>query len=277
MKIGAHISSRAPFSDAVKRAKEIGCECMQIFANPPQRWNPVVIPDTEMKKFATFNEKESILPVIIHSIYLLNLASDNPFFYEQSIRILIDEMKKAKEIGAMGVNFHVGSTKGKEFSEVLPKVKTAIKKVLDNSPDGPLIILENSAGAGSVIGDRLEELAEIIEAVKSDRIKVLIDTAHAFASGYDLRTEEDVEEFISGFDKIIGLEKLVGFHFNDSKSDFNSKHDRHADIGHGHLGVKTFEVILNHPKLKNKFAILETPEDEQNWAEQIDMLKKLRK
>ena len=280
MKLGAHISARAPFSEAVSRAKEIGCECMQIFVNPPQRWYPFPIPEEEIEKFVELNNPpdggEKINPIIIHGIYLVNLASDNPFYYEASIKSLTDDMQKAEKIGALGTNFHVGSTKGKEFSEVLPKITDAIKKILDNSPQEPFLILENSAGAGNIIGDTIEELAAIIKKSDSSRLRVLIDTAHAFASGYDLRDKEGLEKFIDQFSKKIGLEKLIGFHFNDSKSALNSKRDRHADIGKGELGTKIFERILNRLELSNLFAILETPQDEINWPEQIKMLKKMR-
>jgi apurinic endonuclease APN1 len=277
MKIGAHVSTRKPFSDAVTRANEIGCECMQIFANPPQRWNPVLIADSEIEKFVELNNKYNIKPVIIHGIYLVNLASENPYYYEASIKSLIDDMQKAEKIGAMGVNFHVGSTKGNEFASVLKKIVEAINEILKNSPEGPYLILENSAGAGNIIGDTLEELAQIIKAVNSSRIKVLIDTAHAFASGYDLRTEKDLDIFIEKFEKEIGLDRLIGFHFNDSKTAINSKRDRHADIGHGEIGKEVFGVILNHPKLEDLFGILETPQDELGWPKQIELLKSMRK
>ncbi len=277
MKIGAHVSTRKPFSEAVSRANEIGCECMQIFANPPQRWNPIPIDGSEIDKFVELNNKYNIKPVIIHSIYLLNLASENPFFYEASIKSLINDMEKAGKLGALGVNFHVGSTRGTEFSKALVKVKEAINKILENSPEGPYLILENSAGAGNVIGDTLEELAEIIKAVDSPRIKVLIDTAHAFGSGYDLRSKNDLEDFIEKFDKEIGLDRLIGFHFNDSKAALDSKRDRHADIGFGEIGKDVFSEILNNPKLKDTFAILETPQDEMDWPEQIKLLKSMRK
>jgi len=277
MKIGAHVSTAKPFSEAVKRANEIGCECMQIFANPPQRWNPVPISNDEIKKFVELNKKYDISPIIIHGIYLINLASDNPFFYKASAKSLIDDMQKAEKLGALGVNFHVGSTKGKTFAEVLPKIKDAIVEILSSSSEKVDLILENSAGAGDIIGDTLEELGEIIKAVKSPRLKVLVDTAHAFASGYDLRDEKGLKNFLQKFEEEIGLEKLVGFHFNDSKSALNSNRDRHADIGYGEIGMKTFEMFTNHPKLKNLFCILETPEDNENWTKQIKKLKSMRK
>lgn len=276
MKIGAHISTAAPFSEAINRAKEIGCECMQIFVNPPQRWNPVAIPEDQIDKFVEFNKSAKINPIIIHGIYLINLASENPFFYEQSIKSLIDDMEKAAKINALGVNFHVGSTKGKDFKDVAKKVEDAIRKILENSPKGPFLILENSAGAGNIIGDTLEELGQIIKDVNSPRLKVLIDTAHAFESGYDLKTKEDLEVFIEKLEENIGLDQLVGFHFNDSKTTLDSKRDRHADIGEGEIGLELFKNIVNHPKLKDKFAILETPENVSPWNDQMKLLKSFR-
>lgn len=279
MRLGAHISTAAPFSEAIDRAVKSNCECMQIFVNPPQRWNPVAISEGEVDKFVKLNAKAKIDPIIIHGIYLINLASDNPFFYEASIKSLIDDMQKAKALGALGVNFHVGSTKGKDFSEVAKKVEDAIRKVLDSSPEGPYLILENSAGAGNIIGDTLEELGQIIKDVNSPRLKVLIDTAHAFESGYDWRPEDGVEKFATKFDKEIGLEKLIGFHLNDSKTDLNSKRDRHEDIGCGLIGQdkEVFARILNHPKFKNLFGIIETPGTGASYKDQIKFLKSLKK
>lgn len=273
MKFGAHISTAKPFSDSILRAQEVGCDCMQIFVNPPQRWNPVPIDQNEIDKFKKLNETANIGPIIIHGIYLVNLASNNPFYYESSIKSLSDEMQKAQKIGALGVNFHVGSTKGDDMRNLMPKVEDAVRKILADSPEGPFLIIENSAGAGNVIGDTLEEIAEILDAVKSDRLKVLIDTAHAFESGYDLRTKKGVDDFILKFDKLIGLDRLVGFHLNDSKTALNSKRDRHADLGKGDLGLEVFENIVNHPKLQDKCGILETPQDEITWQDQIQLLR----
>jgi len=276
MKIGAHISSAKPFSEAINRASSIGCECMQIFVNPPQRWNPSPIPAQEIDRFIILNRSASISPIIIHSIYLNNFGSDNPFFFSASIKSLIDDMNKAKAIGAMGANTHLGSTKGREFKEVIGKVVLGIKDILSATDKSTFFIIENSAGAGSIIGDTIEEIAEIIQSVSSDRVKVLIDTAHAFESGYDLRTEELTENFLLKFDKEIGLDQLVGFHLNDSKTPMSSKRDRHADIGEGFIGLESFNYLVSHPKLTEKFGILETPQDQIPWPEQIEILKKKR-
>lgn len=277
MKFGAHISTANPFSNAILRAEEIGCECMQIFTTPPQRWNPISIPEKELDNFEKLNAKAKIDPIIIHSIYLINLASDNPFFYEASIKSLIDNMKKAEILGALGVNFHVGSTKGKKMSELIDKIALGIKTVLAAS-EKPYLILENSAGAGDVIGDKFEELAEILNKVKSPRLKVTLDTAHAFGSGYNLATKDGLEEMLDEFDKYIGLEKLVCLHLNDSAVPLFSKRDRHADIGDGYIGLEAFRRIVNHSKLSHLPGIIETPSSSGKSAkDNLEVLKSLVK
>ncbi|OIN89488.1 hypothetical protein CO019_00810 [Candidatus Berkelbacteria bacterium CG_4_9_14_0_2_um_filter_42_30] len=273
MRFGAHVSTREPFADAISRAKDLGCECMQIFANAPQRWNPMPIPEKELKRFAKLNKQAKIEPVIIHSIYLVNLASSNPFFYEASIKSLIDDMKKASSVGALGVNFHVGSTKGKKLSEVIGKIVLAVKTILSAAP-GPELILENSAGAGNIIGDKFEELAAIIDKVKSPRLKVTFDTAHGFASGYNVATKDGLEETLKEFDKKIGLKKLVCLHLNDCATPLFSARDRHADIGDGYIGIEGFSRIVNHPKLHGLPGIIETPGNK--GKNDVDNLKILR-
>jgi len=276
MRLGAHISSAKPFSDSITRASEIGCECMQIFANPPQRWNPVAVPDDQIKRYLELNKEAKIYPVIIHSIYLVNFASENSFFYEQSIKSLIDDMKKSYLLGALGANTHLGSTKGGDFKTLLPKITEAIKRILVETPKETNFIIENAAGAGNIIGDTLEEIAEIKDSINSNRVKVLIDTAHAFESGYDFQTPHMCEVFIGKIEKLIGLDSLVGFHLNDSKTALNSKRDRHADIGKGEIGLDTFKLLINHPKFQDKFGILETPQDELSWKDQLELLRSLR-
>jgi len=278
MRLGAHVSTKKPFSEAVIRASDIGCECMQIFVNAQKRWNPVEIDRSELDKFVELNIEKDIKPVIIHSIYLINLASSNPFYLESSIKSLVDDMEKAEKVGALGVNFHVGSTKGAEFSEVLPKVVSAIKEILDKSPKEPYLILENSAGSGNIIGDTIEELAEIIDAVGSDRLKITLDTAHALGSGYDIKSKEGFDQLLGKIDKLMELDRLVCLHLNDSAVELNSKKDRHADIGEGFIGKDAFEYIVNHPKLKDVCGIIETPSNKgKGDIDNIKILKELRK
>ncbi|MFA5926664.1 MAG: deoxyribonuclease IV [Patescibacteria group bacterium] len=259
MKFGAHVSAARPFSEAIKRASDIGCECMQIFLNAPQRWNPVIIPDEEMERFVEMNQKAKVSPIISHSIYLISLSGNNPFYYEASQKSLIDELEKGKRLGLLGVNTHLGSSNDKTFEDVAENVAGAIRNILDAVPDGPDLIIENSAGSGNVIGDEIEEIGEIIKSVRSPRLKILIDTAHAFESGYALHTKNGLDEFVDKIDKLIGIERLVGLHINDSATPFNSKRDRHADIGMGEMGLEAFGRIVSHPKLRDLFGIIETP------------------
>lgn len=259
MRFGAHISSAAPFSETILRAQKAECESLQIFANPPQRWNPVAIAESEIECFIELNKAAKIAPIVIHSIYLINLASSNPFFYSASQKSLIDEMKKAERLGALGVNTHLGSSKEKNFVEVVDKVVLAIKNILTALPVKSYFIIENSAGAGNIIGDTFAEIGEIIEKVGSKRVRVLLDTAHLFASGYRIDQADGLEEALAEFDKLIGIDKLVGLHLNDSATAFNSKRDRHADIGEGYIGLRAFERIIYHSKLKDLFGIIETP------------------
>jgi len=273
MKLGAHVSSSKPFSQAVDRAKTIGCDCFQIFANSPTRWSPVDIDQTEIEKFIELNQQPKLEPIVIHGIYLINLASENHYFYLASIKSLIDDMRKAKKLGALGVNFHLGSTLGRDFSIVLPKIVLAIKDVLA-AVAGPDLILENSAGAGNIIGDRFSELGTVIKAVGSDRLKVTLDTAHAFASGYDFKSRSGIDAALLDFDQEIGLNRLVCLHLNDSAVPINSKKDRHADIGKGYIDIAGFKNIVNHPKLKNLPGIIETPSNK--GLGDVDNLKILR-
>jgi apurinic endonuclease APN1 len=157
------------------------------------------------------------------------------------------------------VNFHVGSTKGKPLSGVMDKIVIAIKNILAASPDGPFLILENSAGAGDIIGARFAELGEVINQVGSDRVKVTLDTAHSFASGYNVATPAGLNETLYEFDQEIGLKRLVCLHLNDSAVPLGACRDRHADIGKGYIGIEGFRQIVNNPNLKNLPGILETP------------------
>jgi deoxyribonuclease-4 len=274
MKFGAHISTAGKFSLAIDRAVEEKCETIQIFANQPQRWNPTVIPQDELGQFVKKNKEAGINPVVIHSIYLVNLASDNPFYLSASIKSLADDLVKAKAIEALGVNTHIGSTKGRDEKACNTQVVKAIKQILDTVPAGPNFIIENSAGAGHVIGDKFSEIGNIIREVNSDRLKVTLDTAHAYESGYDLKTASGLERMLEEFDKEIGLERLVFLHLNDSKTPFSSNRDIHADIGEGEIGLEAFRRLVNHPKLRELPGVIETPSLKGKSA--IDNLEILR-
>jgi deoxyribonuclease-4 len=279
MKIGAHVTTAGGLPNAIVKAKEIGAECIQIFPAPPQGWK---MPDRSQDEIDKFNKDKldaGISPVLIHAIYLLNLASQNQGGYHGSIESLTKSMTLAEKIGAVGVNFHTGSGKDKAFEEVLPQISDALRKVLDKSPAGPKLIIENCAGAGNTIGKDFGQIAKILEACdNNDRLAVCLDTQHIFASGYDIRTQQGLDKLIDEFDKIIGLERLVAIHMNDSKTELASNRDRHENIGAGLIGEEGLGNFLKHPKLAEVPIYIETPgfdgkgPDRQN----LDILKKIR-
>ncbi|MFH1749482.1 MAG: deoxyribonuclease IV [bacterium] len=279
MKIGAHVTILGGLTNAVIKAKEIGAECIQIFPASPQMWRIPPRTKQEIDEFNFLRKESGVNPVFIHSIYLINLASSKNTVFWGSISSLVKSMELAKEINASGVIFHIGSGKEKQFKEVSNLVVKGIKEVLKKAPKKVYLIIENSAGAGNLIGDTLEEIGQVIKlSGKDSRIKVCLDTQHIFASGYDLRNRKSVNKLFSEFKKHIGLNRLIAIHANDSKSNLGSNIDRHENIGRGKIGIVGFKAFLSHPAVKKLPIIIETPGFEKQGSDykDIDILKKIR-
>jgi len=278
MKIGAHVSTAGGISKAVARGMEIGCETIQIFGSAPQAWAFKPVPEAEIDTFRRELADADMGPVFLHAIYLINLGTPDGPNLEKGVQSLINYMTLAADIGAEGVIFHPGSHRGVGFEAILPQTVTAIQRVLENSPDGPNLAVENMAGMGQHIGAKFEELGRIIEAVDSPRLKVCLDTQHTFAAGYDLTNAQGIEDMIGEFDETIGLSKLVAVHANDSKRPCGSGVDRHDNIGEGFIGEGGFATIMGHPSFAHVPFFLEVPgfdgkgPDRQN----IDILKAIR-
>ena len=187
-------------------------------------------------------------------------------------------MNLAAEIGAQGVVFHPGSHKGAGYEAVLAQSVAAIQRVLEDSPDGPYLAVENMAGMGQHIGAKFEELGRIIEGVNSPRLKVCLDTQHSFAAGYDLASTEGIEAMISEFEDTIGVSNLLVIHANDSKRPCGSGVDRHDNIGEGFIGESGFATIMGHPAFREVPFLLEVPGFEGKGPDQqnIDILKSIR-
>ncbi len=275
MKIGAHISAAVSLDLAFERAKNIEAECTQIFISPPQQWLKVNHSDEVVKKYQAAQSESGIGPNFIHGTYLVNLATPIPEHWEKSIDWLNYAMQVAAKIKVMGVIFHVGSHKGKGFDTVKDRVVKALAKVLKES-DGTetFLILENTAGGGGSIG-KFTELGYLIKELNHPRLKVCLDTQHAFAAGYDLK--DNLASVLEEFDQEIGLSNLVAIHANDSKPALGSNTDRHENIGEGTIGIDAWKRIVNHPKLKDLPFILEVPGFANTGPdlENIQILKKL--
>lgn len=258
MRAGAHVSIAGSLDLAIDRAVEIGAQCIQIFGSAPQRWQFLLFPEEQIKAFKRKAREHKISPVFVHSIYLINLASENPYILNNSITSITQYLKFSKKIDAEGVIFHTGSHKGVGWEAVKEQVFQAIAEILKRTEEKS-VILENSSGAGGIIGARFSELGEIIRAIKDLRIKVCLDTAHAFESGYNIREREGLDKALGEFDAEIGLDRLIVIHANDSKTRLASGLDRHENIGQGYIGESGFKIIINHPTLKDLPFIIETP------------------
>lgn len=260
---------------AIDRGEILGLEAMQIFTTSPKGWSFDMPPEKELDLFKKKWEASAVQKIVAHSIYLVNFASPNPYIYTNSINSLISGLTISDKLGFLGYIIHVGSHKGRGVEYGVERAANALKQALKVHQGKTPIILEISAGAGDTLGKNFDEIKSIIDAVGDKRLGVCFDTAHAFESGYDLRTQEELDKLLVEIDKKIGLEKLLVLHLNDSKTDLGSNSDRHEDIGKGKIGEEAFKNIINHPKLKNLTGILETPNTESD-KQNIILIKKLR-
>jgi deoxyribonuclease-4 len=197
--------------------------------------------------------------VFIHGKYLMNLASADAKIFKTSASTLRSSLNIAGRIGARGVIFHTGSHKGLGLEAVFDQICDACEKVLEDTPEETWLIFENSAGAGGTIGSRFHDLGEIIRRVDNKRVKICVDTCHAFAAGYDLSNAEGVEGMLDEIEREVGLENLAAFHCNDSKAPLGSGRDLHDNIGEGHIGEAGFEALLSQKSIRDVPLLLEVP------------------
>lgn len=278
MNIGAHVSIAGGIDQAPLYAKAEGCGCFQFFSRSPRGGKAPELTGTLVKSFKDNCRKNKIPNSYIHTPYYINLASKNNRIRYGSINVIREELERASVLGTKYVMTHLGSANNLSREQAIEQVIEGIKKILNGYKGNALFLIENSAGSGNVIGDSFDEISAIINGVPRfarDAIGICFDTCHAFASGYDLRDKKAIDETLKEFNTKIGLSKLKMIHGNDSKTDLNSRVDRHEHIGMGKIGKKGFQEIINHPKLKNLDLILETPADGRQ--DDIKMLKKLRK
>ena len=277
MKLGAHVSTSGGLHTAFRRAANMEAETIQIFASSPRAWKFRELKPDIVQKFREGSESTGITPVFIHGSYLVNIGG-SPDQLDKSVACLTQNMEVAAEIGAEGVVFHAGSHKGKGFDAVIGSATDSLKRVLDSSPEGPFLIVENSAGMGSHLGASFEELGRMIEEVDSDRMKVCLDTEHCFAAGYNLADPDGINEAMEEFDRHIGFDRLVVVHANDAKVELGSGVDRHENIGEGHIGIEGFEVILRHTAFNDVPFVLEVPGPDKKGPDKdnLDRLKAIR-
>ena len=279
MRIGGHVSAAGGLDKAIDRGVDIGAETIQIFGAPPQGWRRATLAPEQAALFRQKARDKGVLPVFIHGVYLINLATAIPENLSKSVASLTAEMVLQGQIGAEGVIFHLGSHKGAGLDNVFAQVVDSVRRVLEGSPASTNLLIENSAGMGNTIGSRFADIGRIMREVGSERVRVCLDTQHAFASGYYNVAERDgLEKTLEDFEKHIGLARLRAVHANDSKCPFGGGLDRHENIGEGHIGLKGFQVIMGNPAFKGVPFLLEVPgfEGEGPDRRNVDILKELR-
>ena len=262
-RIGVHTSIAGGLANAVESAVAKGCDCFQIFARNPRGWLERPLGEDEVIKFRMTRERAGLWPVAIHSVYLINLAAQDPIIQARSREAFRQEIERAIRLGADYLVVHPGNPRTVP-AEV--GIQTAVESVREATRglklDGEMtILIENTAGQGSSIGCNFEQVADIVAALDDLPIGVCLDTAHTFASGYDISTEAGLKATIRAITRSFGFERIKLIHSNDSKVPLGSRVDRHQHIGLGHIGADAFRRMTHNLKFRRIPFILETPVD----------------
>lgn len=268
MLLGCHLSISGGLEQTVARAQALQINALQIFSHNARSWKMSALKPDDAKRFIEQRQRAHVEYVVIHTIYLINLASPDPKNFKLSVQALKDEVQRAGELKIPHVNTHIGAHLGQGVEKGLERIVEAIDTVLaspqaKSAPDVK-ILLENSAGEGTELGATFAELGTVLKNIKDKkRVGVCIDTCHAFAAGYDITTPQGLEKTLKELDREVGLEHIDLIHLNDSKFPLGSRRDRHEHIGQGKIGLEGFRLIVNHKDLRDKPFILETPKDDE--------------
>lgn len=262
MRIGLHVRVGAGYAAAVAHAQAIGANAMQVFSSNPRSYRVAPIDVPALESFAALRRDADLDPCVIHTPYLINLASDDAKIAPGSLRLLRNDLEVAARGKMRFVNTHLGSYGTRDRDAGFAAIVGALSEALADISADVTLVLENSAGAGNLAGGTLEELGAFLKAVDHPQLGVCLDTAHAWAAGYAIDTREGVERFVALADATIGLDRVHLFHFNDTEVALGAARDRHWHIGAGLIGFEGFRALLSHPALRDKTAILETPGDD---------------
>jgi deoxyribonuclease-4 len=277
MLIGAHVSPAGGLWKSVERGVEIGAASIQIFNQSPRMWKPTAYGEQDFEKFRAALSASPIRGVLIHAVYLVNCASDDPEIRQKSLASLTHSLRVGDAIGATGVVLHPGSAKTGHVGEAIARAGEVIAEAL-NSSERCALHLEDTAGAGGTLGRSFEELAALIDAAGgSERLGMCLDSCHLLASGYDIRTVEGLDATLERCDREVGLSRLHSIHLNDSLSTLGSNRDRHAAPGEGELGLDGLAVFLSEPRFEDLPVVMETGSDNGAiTAKDIELVHELR-
>ncbi|KAJ7119140.1 xylose isomerase-like protein [Mycena epipterygia] len=276
-KVGAHVSAAGGIENSIINAAAIGANSFALFVKSQRKWSSPALTEATISTFKAGLIEHGYDPrhILPHGSYLINLGNPDAGKRQKSYDCFLDDLKRCESLGLLLYNFHPGSSVGQATTdESISLIAESINEA-HRATETVVTVLENMAGAGNIIGGDFNHLANIISQVNDKtRVGVCLDTCHMFAAGYDLRTKEGWEQIVTDFDQQVGLSYLRGMHLNDSKTEYNSKRDRHENIGIGHIGIEGFHHILNDVRFQNIPLILETPsfEKPEVWATEIGAL-----
>lgn len=262
LRLGVHVSIGKKIYFAIDRSVKLGCNTIQIFSRNPRQWRRRKLSSVDINEFRKRRQGNNIDPLSIHIPYTLNLSAANTRFYRITIREFIEDLFEADSLGADFLITHMGSYKGlKDESEGIKRVSDALIEILHKTDSvGTKILLENTAGNGKWLGYSFEQIGAIISRLSfTPRIGVCLDTAHAWAAGYNLVTAEGIESMCREIDRWIGLDRIKIIHLNDTQYSLGSRKDRHWHLGEGQIGKEGISLIINHHYFKDIPFILETP------------------
>jgi len=282
MPLGAHMSIAGGVGNALLRGKEVGCDIVQIFTKSSNQWKARPLAEEEIKEFKKNSRDTGIWPVLAHNSYLINLASPDNALYEKSGDAMLIEMERAEMLGLPYIIMHPGAHVGSGEDAGLARIAGSLNNLFEKTKGYKVsLLLETTAGQGTVLGHRFEHIAEIIAHVKDNKkVGVCLDTCHSYVAGYDIKKR--YEAVFQEFDKIIGMKRLKAFHINDTLKGLGSRVDRHWHIGKGELGLETFKRLIKDDRFKELPMILETPKGVDEQGNDLDIvnlgiLKELRR
>jgi len=265
-KLGSHMSISGGFPKAIERGLVTGCEAIQIFTKSSNQWRARTIPETEITEFLGHIGQNTISTILSHASYLINIASPDNALYKKSVTALSDELQRAELLGINGVVLHPGAFTSSSEKDGILRIIDGLNEVLADRPKLKTeLLLEHTAGQGTVLGYRFEQLRAIIDGLESaTSVGICLDTCHLIAAGYDIISESGYQKVFEQFDEIVGLNYLKAFHLNDSKKPLGSRLDRHENIGKGHIGTEPFRRLIQDNRFSKLPMILETPKTEKN-------------
>jgi deoxyribonuclease-4 len=275
MRFGVHVGIGKGFAKSVAEALAAGCDCIQIFAGNPRAFRIAAFDPKEWEAFRRLRTERGIQPTVIHTSYLINLATAQKDLHDKSVALVANDLRIAAQAGIEYVNTHLGSYGNQSRDVGFQRICKTIERLIGDAPPGPMLLLENSAGAGSLCGGTLDELGAILKAVGSKRVGVCLDTAHAWASGYNLATAEGLDGFLRDIRKHIGFRRVRALHMNDTQVELGARRDLHWHVGKGKIGTAGFKRLLTVAELAHVACICETPKSPADDAKNVAMVRRL--